>query len=50
MEVFESYDGLAVVVWTIDFDSKQEDRASVAKIVHEAISDGIDGMEADLSK
>jgi len=50
VEVFESYDGLAVVVWTIDFDSKPEDSASVAKIVHEAISGGIDGMEADLSK
>lgn len=50
VEVFKSYDGLAVVVWTIDFESKPEDSASVAKIVLEAISGGLDGMEADLSK
>ncbi|MDX1915921.1 MAG: SRPBCC family protein [Methylophilus sp.] len=49
VEVFKSYDGLAVVVWTIDFESKPEDSASVAEIVKGAIGGGIDGMEADLS-
>lgn len=49
VEVFESYDGLAVVVWTIDFESKPEDSASVAEIVKGAISAGIDGMEKDLA-
>lgn len=49
VEVFKSYDGLAIVVWTIDFESKLEDSASVAEIVKGAISGGIDGMEADLS-
>ncbi|MDD2769400.1 MAG: SRPBCC family protein [Methylococcus sp.] len=48
VEVFTSYDGLAVVVWTIDFESEPEDTASVAELVRSAISDGIDGMEKDL--
>jgi hypothetical protein len=48
VEVFKSYDGLGVVVWTIDFESQPEDTASVAELVHGAISEGIDGMEKDL--
>ncbi len=48
VEVFESYDGLGVVVWTIDFESKPEDAATVAELVRGAISDGIDGMAKDL--
>ncbi|WP_017364106.1 SRPBCC family protein [Methylococcus capsulatus] len=48
VEVFKSYDGLAIVVWTIDFESEPEDVASVAELVRSAISDGIDGMERDL--
>jgi len=48
VEVFKSYDGLGVVVWTIDFESKPEDTVSVAELVHGAISEGIDGMEKDL--
>jgi hypothetical protein len=48
VEVFKSYDGLAVVVWTIDFESKSEDAASVAELVYGAISQGIDGMDKDL--
>lgn len=50
VEVFKSYDGLAVVTWTIDFESGPEDSASVANIVKTAISAGIDGMEQDLSR
>jgi len=50
VEVFTSYDGLGVVVWTIDFESKPEDTASVAELVQSAISSGIDGMETDLMK
>lgn len=49
VEVFESYDGLAVVAWTIDFDSKPEDAQAVADLVNGAISDGLDGMNKDLS-
>jgi hypothetical protein len=48
VEVFKSYDGLGVVVWTIDFESKPEDSASVAELVQGAIGAGIDGMEKDL--
>jgi hypothetical protein len=48
VEVLESYDGLAVLVWTIDFESKPEDAQSVADLVKGAIADGIDGMEKDL--
>jgi hypothetical protein len=48
VEVFKSYDGLGIVVWTIDFESKPEDSSSVAEIVLGAISAGIDGMEKDL--
>ncbi|MGY6277426.1 SRPBCC family protein [Methylomonas sp. MgM2] len=50
VEVFTSFDGLAVVVWTIDFESEPEDAGSVAEIVYAAISDGIDGMEKDLNR
>ena len=49
VEVFKSYDGLGIVVWTIDFESKPEDRVLVSNIVYGAISAGIDGMENDLS-
>jgi len=48
VEVFESYDGCGVVVWTIDFESKPEDAQSVADLVRGAIGDGLDGMEKDL--
>lgn len=48
VEVFKSYDGLGIVVWTIDFESKPEDSSSVAEIVLGAISAGIDGLEKDL--
>lgn len=48
VEVFKSYDGLGIVVWTIDFESQPEATASVAELVRGAISEGIDGMEKDL--
>lgn len=48
VEVFESYDSLAVVAWTIDFESDPADSASIAEIVYGAISAGLDGMEKDL--
>jgi hypothetical protein len=48
VEVFKSYDGFGVVVWTIDFESKPEESASVSEIVLSAISSGLDGMEKDL--
>lgn len=48
VEVFDSYDGQAVLTWTIDFESKPEDSAAVAALVKGAIADGIDGMEREL--
>jgi hypothetical protein len=48
VEVFSSYDGLGIVVWTIEFESKPEDATSVAELVHGAISAGLEGMEKDL--
>jgi hypothetical protein len=48
VEVFQSYDGFGVLVWTIDFEAKPEDSAAVAELVQSAISAGIDGMETDL--
>ncbi len=46
--MFSSYDGLGIVVWTIEYESKPEDAASVAELVHGAISAGLEGMEKDL--
>lgn len=48
VEVFDSYDAQAIVVWTIDFDSDPEASVPVAELVRTAIGDGIDGMEQDL--
>lgn len=48
VEVFRSYDGLAVVAWTIDFESLPEDAKAVADLVSGAIGDGLDGLEQDL--
>jgi hypothetical protein len=48
VEVFTSYDGQAVVAWTIDFESRPEDAAAVAELVHGAIGAGLEGMEKDL--
>jgi hypothetical protein len=50
VEVFRSFDSLAVVVWTVDFDSSPEESGPVADILRAAIADGLDGMEADLSE
>ncbi|MDD5037143.1 MAG: SRPBCC family protein [Methylococcaceae bacterium] len=50
VEVFPSYDGLGVVVWTVDFESQPEDAVSVKELVRGAISEGIDGMEKDLQR
>lgn len=49
VEVFKSYDGLGIVCWTIDFESKPEDSSSVAELVLGAIGAGLDGMEKDLN-
>src|SRR5664279_3707323 len=48
VEVFASFDSLAVVVWTVDFESEPELSEPVAAILKDAIAAGLDGMEADL--
>ena len=48
VEVFESFDGWAVVVWTIDFESEPEMSEPVAALLKDAISAGLDGMETHL--
>jgi hypothetical protein len=48
VEVFESFDSLAIVVWTVDFVSDPEDSAAVAEALRAGIGAGVDGMEIDL--
>ncbi|MGA2307527.1 MAG: SRPBCC family protein [Acidimicrobiales bacterium] len=48
VEVFRSFDSLAVVVWTVDFESEPEMSEPVAAILKDAIGAGLDGMETDL--
>jgi len=48
VEVFESFDSLAVVVWTVDFDSEPEVAPGVAAALEAAIGAGVAGMEQDL--
>jgi hypothetical protein len=48
VEVFGSFDSLAVVVWTIDFESAPEVSEVVAGLLEDGIAAGLDGMEADL--
>ncbi len=50
VEVFRSFDSLAVVVWTVDFESLPEDSGPVAGLLRAAIAEGIDGMDADLGR
>ena len=48
VEVFESFDSRAVVVWTVDFESEPNVRATVAEALRAGIAAGVDGMEEDL--
>src|SRR5262245_3761985 len=50
VEVFESFDGFGVVVWTIDFASTPENSSVVIAHLEAAIGAGIEGMNADLAK
>lgn len=49
VEVFESYDSLAVVAWTVDFESEAKDSEPVAELLRTGISAGLEGMEQDLA-
>ena len=50
VEVFESFDSRAIVVWTIDFESEPKDSASVAEALRAGIGGGVDGLEKDLQR
>ena len=50
VEVFESFDGFGVVVWTIDFESTPEDSPVVNAKLEAGIGAGLEGMKADLAK
>jgi hypothetical protein len=49
VEVFSSFDDLAVVVWTVDLEAAPEDGPAVAKGLEAGIGAGLDGMAADLA-
>lgn len=49
VEVFASYDGLAVVVWTVDFESDDEVAGLVDQLLVDGIGAGVDGLGADLA-
>ncbi len=48
VEVFGSFDSLAVVVWTVDCESEPEASEAVAALLRDAIGAGLDGMESNL--
>ena len=48
VEVFRSFDSLAVIVWTVDFGSEPEMSEPIAAILKDAIGAGLDGMETDI--
>ncbi len=49
VEVFKSFDGLGVVVWTIDFEFTPEDSPLVNAQLEAGIGAGLEGMKADLA-
>ncbi|MFY9658056.1 MAG: SRPBCC family protein [Methylocystis sp.] len=48
VEVFDGGSGASRLLWTVRFEAAQEDEAAVRDLVHNAISDGIDGLEREL--
>jgi hypothetical protein len=49
VEVFESFDGLGVLAWTIDFESTPENAPIVSGQLEAGIGAGVEGMKADLA-
>lgn len=49
VEVFTSFDGLGVLVWTVDFESTPEDAPIVHRRLEAAISAGVEGMSDELA-
>ena len=48
VEVLESYDGLAVVAWTVDLVADADAVDAVVALLEDAIGAGVAGMDADL--
>jgi hypothetical protein len=48
VEVFQSFDSRAIVVWTVDFESDPQDSVTVAAALRSGIGAGVEGMEKDL--
>ena len=48
VEVFSSFDSLAVVAWTIDFESELEVSEAAGGLPKDAIAAGLDGLETSL--
>jgi hypothetical protein len=49
VEVFESFDGLGVLAWTIDFESTPENAPIVNGQLEAGVGAGVEGMKADLA-
>jgi len=49
VEVFTSWDELAVVAWTVDFESEEDVASFVDQLLVDGIGAGVDGLGADLS-
>jgi uncharacterized protein YndB with AHSA1/START domain len=50
VEVFDSFDAHAVVVWTVDFESEPADSTNVSEMLKAGIGAGVEGMEQDLQR
>jgi hypothetical protein len=50
VEVFESFDGLGILCWTIDFESTPENAPIVNGQLETGIGAGVEGMRDDLAK
>jgi hypothetical protein len=48
VEVFESFDGLAVVAWTVDLVGEPDAVEAVVALLEDAIDAGLVGLDADL--
>ena len=49
VEVLESFDGLAVVVWTVDLELEQGVRDAVVTRLEQGIGNALIGMQTDLA-
>ena len=50
VEVMESFDHLAVVVWTVDFEAEAEQCAALRAGLEAGIGAGVAGLAADLAR